>query len=241
MTTFVNRIVGATRQARAAIDAFLSNNRRHFYSPTRLCWHTQSEIRKERSVLRHRAGYLARQFDEGGTRRMIGMRQNERHPVVAGLADFREDWHPGEDRHRFCTAHFFAAAMAERFIALAAIRADKIAHIFDYAEQRAVHLPKHPHRAQGVGQRNLLRRSHDDDTVERHLLRQRELSITSARRQVNDQKILSAPERVLEKLTHCTHYHRAAPDDRRLLVEEKADRNQFDAVAVEWIEVLTAG
>jgi hypothetical protein len=62
----------------------------------------------------------------------------------------------------------------------------------------------------------------DDRAVERDLLGERELRLAGARRQVDDQKVLRAPQRVLEELAHRTHHHRAAPDNRRLFSQEKA-------------------
>ena len=91
------------------------------------------------------------------------------------------------------------AARAEQFVALAAIGADEIAHVLDHAENRAVQLVEHRDRPRRVEQRHVLRRGDDHRAVERDLLRERELRIAGAGRQIDDQKILRAPQRVLEK------------------------------------------
>ena len=103
-----------------------------------------------------------------------------------------------------------------------------------------MHLAKHLDRARRVEQRNVLRRRHDHTAVERNLLRERQLRVSGAGRQVDDEKILRTPQRVLEKLAHGAHHHRPAPDYRGLLAQKESDRDQLHAIFFDRIEILTA-
>ena len=104
-----------------------------------------------------------------------------------------------------------------------------------------MHLAEHPHRAQRIGEGNILGRGDDHGAVDRDLLREGQLRVTGSRRQVDNEKILSAPERVLEELPHRAHHHRTAPDHWRLFGEEKSHRDQLHAVFFDRVEVLAAG
>jgi hypothetical protein len=70
-----------------------------------------------------------------------------------------------------------------------------------------------------VDERDVLRRGDDHRARHGHLLRERELDVARARRQVHHQVVELAPARVLEQLLERLRHHRAAPDHRRVDVD----------------------
>src|ERR1035437_5353398 len=98
---------------------------------------------------------------------MLRFGDRYRHAVVTRLAHLGTDRDPRERLGPFPGGHPLAAAVAEKFVALAAIRTDEIAHVLDHAENRTMHLPKHLDRARRVEQRNVLGRRQDDGAVQR--------------------------------------------------------------------------
>src|SRR5579863_3511639 len=137
--------------------------------------------------------------------------------------------------------HALTAAGSEEFVAHAAVGTFEVAHVLDDAEQRAMDLAEHTDGAQRVGERNVLRRADDHDTVEGDQLGEGELSVAGAGREVDNEEIEGAPQGILEELAYGTHHHRAAPDHGSLVVEEEADRDELHAVFFDGIEILAAG
>ncbi len=133
---------------------------------------------------------------------MVGRGQRYRHPAVAAFADLGENRQPREQFHRFSVGHALATAGAKEIIALAAVGALEVAHVLDHAEQRTMDLAEHAHGTQGVGERNLLRRADDNDTVEGNQLRERELGVAGAGREVDHQEIERTPQGILKELAH---------------------------------------
>ena len=82
--------------------------------------------------------------------------------------------------------------MAEDLVALAVV-ADEVAHVLDDAEHRHAHLAEHLQPLAGVDQADVLRRRDDDGAGQRGRLRQRQLGVAGAGRQVDDQVIELAP------------------------------------------------
>ena len=81
---------------------------------------------------------------------------------------------------------------------------------------------------------------HDDGAAQRHLLRHGELRVPGSRRHVDHHHIERAPLDLAQHLGQCRHHHRAAPDHRRLLLDEEADRHHLEAIAVHRDEPRTA-
>ena len=79
-------------------------------------------------------------------------------------------------------------------------RAEVVAHVLDHAEHGRVHLLEHLDAAPDVGQRDVLRRRDDDAAGDRHLLRERELHVAGAGREVDHQDVEVAPVAVAEEL-----------------------------------------
>src|SRR5260370_28454562 len=171
---------------------------------------------------------------------MVGEFDHNRHSIVAGLANFGMDRNAREQLHSFLARHLLAAARAKYFVAFAAVGTDEITHVLDDTDKRAVYLAQHTHGPARIGHRDFLPRRDDHRAVDRNLLRQRELRIAGSGRQIDDQEILRAPQRILEKLAHSTHHHRAAPYHGRLVVEKKAHRDELHAILFYRIEILRA-
>ena len=98
--------------------------------------------------------------------------------------------------------HARAAAVAEDLVALAAAGADVVAHVLDHAEHRHVDLRGTCATPRlHVEQRDVLRRRHDHAAGRAAtLLRERELRVAGAGRQVEDQAVELAPVDVAEEL-----------------------------------------
>ena len=106
-------------------------------------------------------------------------------------------------------------------------RALVVAHVLDDAEDRNLDLLEHRDALDDIDDRDLLRRGHHHRARDRDQLRQRELDVAGARRQVADEVVEVAPVDVAEELLEQAVDHRAAPHDRLVLVDEEADRDDL--------------
>ncbi len=131
-----------------------------------------------------------------------------------------------------------APPLAEDVALVAALRADVDRHVLDDAEDRDADLLEHLEALARVDERDVLRRGDDHGAGHRHLLRERELDVAGARRQVDHQVVELAPARVLQQLLQRLRHHRAAPDHRRVDVDQEADRDRLQAVAHHRLEAL---
>src|SRR5579862_5735670 len=118
----------------------------------------------------------------------------DRNAVVTALANGNVDGNSRKHRNGFLDRHLVGAAMPENFVALATIGTYECVHVLDDAEDGAMHLAKHLHRALRVKQRNILRSGDDDRAINRNLLCESELRVASAGGQIDDEKILRAPQ-----------------------------------------------
>ncbi len=84
-----------------------------------------------------------------------------------------------------------------------------------------------------IEQGDFLRRSHDHAAVERDSLRNSQLRVAGSGRQIDHQAIEVAPFDVEQELASSFVDHRAAPDDRARIVEEKRHRDVADAEALQ--------
>ena len=73
---------------------------------------------------------------------------------------------------------------------------------------------------------------------ERHALGERELRIAGARRHVDHQHVEFAPLHVAQHLLERARHHRAAPDHRRVLGHDVADRHGLEPVAFDRLQRL---
>ena len=84
----------------------------------------------------------------------------------------------------------------------------------------------------------ILRRRHDHRSREWHILGHRQLRVAGARRHIDDQHVEFAPHDLAQELVKRRDHHGTAPDDRRALFDQKADRHHLDAEAFERNEPL---
>ena len=163
-------------------------------------------------------------------RRALGRREQQRMPVVGALAQRRLERHLAEQRDAELLGEAGAAALAEGRGVLAAAGARVARHVLDDADERLADLLHHRGRALGDALRGGLRRRDDDRLGARHQLPEREPDVARARRHVDDEVVELAPVHVGEELLERAVQHRAAPDDRALLLEEEADRHHAQVV-----------
>ena len=170
---------------------------------------------------------------------MIGLRCYERRAGVAAFAQRDIDRHFAQERRGGGFGGAARAACAENVGAFAVGRFE-IGHVLDHAENRRAGFFEHGEAAAHVGERHLLRRRDDDGAGERHALHERDLHVASAGRHVEHENVEIAPGDFIDHLAHRARRHRAAPDHRRVGIDEIADRHCLEAVRVERIEDFVA-
>ena len=119
--------------------------------------------------------------------------------------------------------------------------ADERAHVLDETEDRHLDAGEHLNAALHVEERHVLRRRDDHAAGERDRLHQRELRVTRAGGQVEDQVVELTPLHLEEELTQEAGDHRAAPDHGGVLFEEVPDRHRLQAVALDRKNGLLVG
>ena len=145
------------------------------------------------------------------------------------MAHLGVDRHLAEEQGAELLGQLLAAAAREDLVVVPARRADVVAHVLDDAEDRDLDLLEHRDRLDDVDERDLLRRGHHHRAGDRDELRQRELRVAGAGRQIDDQVVEVAPVDVLDELLQELVDHRAAPHDRAVALDEEADRDDLDA------------
>src|SRR6185312_9132139 len=101
----------------------------------------------------------------------VGRRGDEGPAAVRGFADREIERHFAEKRHAEFLGLVARTAMRENIGALAAMRAQEIAHVLHDAENRHFDLAEHGDALARVDQREVLWRRDDDRAGQRHLLR----------------------------------------------------------------------
>ena len=119
---------------------------------------------------------------------------------------------------------------------VAAVAAHMHRHVFDDAEDRDADFLEHLQSLFRIHQRDVLRRSDDHHAGDRHLLRERQLDISGARRHIDDQVIEIAPVGLRQQLLQCLRDHRSAPHHRLIGVDQQADRAHLQAVVFHRLE-----
>src|SRR5688572_6190622 len=137
---------------------------------------------------------------------------------VSADRDRRVEGDRAEKGHVQLLRRALASAVLEDLLAMPAFRAEKVGRVLDDPEHRYVDLLKHRKALPRVDERDVLRGRDDDRARQVDLLRQGELRVSRAGRQVDDEKVELAPRHVLQKLLHGLHHHRAPPDDALLHV-----------------------
>ena len=130
------------------------------------------------------------------------------------------------------------AAVTEDIVTAATVGADEVAHILDDAEYRHIHLAEHVQALAGIDQRQVLRCRDDHRAGQRRALREGQLGISGAGRHVDDQHVEIVPGDVAQHLLDRAHHHRAAPDGRRVLGDQIADRHGLQAPGLDRVDFL---
>ena len=138
-----------------------------------------------------------------------------------------------EEGHVQLVGEPLAAARPEDFGALAAVRADEIAHVLDHAQHRDADPLEHLGAPEGVAHRHFLRRGDDDRPAQVNALHQRQLGVARARRQVYEEVVQLTPLHVPQELLDHLHDDGAAPDRRRVALDDEAQRHELHPVALE--------
>ena len=112
----------------------------------------------------------------------------------------------------------------------AALGADVQRHVLDDAEDRDADLLEHLQSLHGIDQRDVLRSRDDDGTSHRHLLRERQLDVASARRHVDHEVVEVLPVGLTQQLLQRLRHHRAAPHHRLVGIDQQTDRAHLYAV-----------
>ena len=112
-------------------------------------------------------------------------------------------------------------------------------HVLNDTDNRHPDLFKHLKALAGVEQRNVLRCGDNHGAGHGYFLRKRQLDITRARRQVDDQIVKIIPTRLVEQLFQCLRDHRTAPNHRRFRINQKPHTHRLDAVAFHGLHGLT--
>ena len=169
---------------------------------------------------------------------LSGHAGDDRAPVIGIGADGDVERHFAEERNAELFGLLARPSVRKDVRPPAAMRTDEVAHILDHAEQRDFDLVEHRDAAPGVDQRQILRRRNDHRAGERHVLSHGQLRVAGARRHVDDQHVEFAPHDLAQELVQRRDHHRSAPDHRRALVDQEADRHHLDAEAFERNEPL---
>ena len=104
-------------------------------------------------------------------------------PGIGLFANSHIERHFAEERHAEFGGRIAGAAMLrENIRAAATMRAKKIAHVFDNAQNRHLDLLEHGDTAPRIDQSKVLRRRHNDGPGEWHVLRHAQLHIPGAGR-----------------------------------------------------------
>ena len=120
--------------------------------------------------------------------------------------------------------------VAEDLVSCAAVRTDIIRKILYDPDDRNVHQLRHFDCLFDNHGYQLLRRGHDDQTVQRQRLEYRQRDVTSTRRHVHIHHIDVTPDHIVPELVDDPGQHRTAPDNRiGRVLQKRVDGNHLDA------------
>ena len=183
----------------------------------------ETGVRAILRAARQRRGRAARHVEVGAARGESGAATTVGVPPSASSRMRASSGSSPSSSTPYCAAMRAPPPAPKRCSTWPQLRADVHAHVLDDAEHRHVDLLEHLEALAGVGQRDVLRRGHDDGAGHRHALRQRELDVAGARRHVDDQVVELAPVGVAEQLRQRLRDHRPAPDHGLFGVDQEAD------------------
>ena len=105
-----------------------------------------------------------------------------------------------------------------------AVGENEVAHVFDHAQHRDAELLKHLRGANGVVLRHFLRRADHHRAGQRQQLRHRQRHVARPGGKVDDEVVQVAPAGLRRQLLERPVRHRPPPDQRLLLIHQRADR-----------------
>src|SRR3989441_11418974 len=177
--------------------------------------------------VRHAACDDGERLRRGGLR----LRHDNRLARVGQVGKVRLQRYLTQQRHAELVREPRATAREEDLGALAAVRADEVAHVLDHAEHRDADPLEHLRAAQAVPHRDLLRGRHDERAADVHRLRERQLRVACAGREVHEEVVERAPVHVAHELPdhlrseeHTSELQSLAYLVCRLLLEKKKNR-----------------
>ena len=180
-------------------------------------------------VARSREGVGLRALRHGG---------DDRAPVIGIGADGDVERRFAEERNAELLGFRARPSVRKDIRSPAAVRTNEVAHILDDADERHFHLIEHRDAPPGVDQRQILRRRNDHRAGERHVLGHGQLRVAGAGRHVGDEHVEFAPRDLAQELVQGRDHHGTAPDHRRALLDQEADRHHLHAEAFERDELL---
>ena len=136
-----------------------------------------------------------------------------------------------EEGHTQLGAHLLTAAMAEHIGVGGTVRAGERAHVLDDPQDRDVHRLEHPQASPGDLEADVLWGGDDDGARKAQALCQRQLSVTSAGRQVEDEVVELAPGDLSDQHLEVLRHHRPAQDGGVVVVAEQPHGHRLDAMA----------
>ena len=134
-----------------------------------------------------------------------------------------------QQRHAEAFGQRLAAVLAENGLVVAAAAANVHRHVFQHAENGDVDFAEHVHGFARVDQGDVLRGGNHDGAGNGDFLRQGELDIAGAGRQVDEQVVHIVPFALKQQLLQGLAHHGAAPHHGLVGVDQKADRHYLDA------------
>ena len=112
------------------------------------------------------------------------------------------------------------------------------AHVLDDTQDGDLYLLEHLQPLAGIQQGDVLGGGDDDGPRDGHLLRQGQLGVAGARRQVDDQVVQIRPVGVVKELLQGLGNHRPTPDHGRLFIDEKANGHGLEVVGVHGLQAV---
>src|SRR5205807_10091813 len=107
--------------------------------------------------------------------------------------------------------------------ALTAMGAHEVAHVLHHTQHRNTDALEHLRAAQGIAHRDLLRRGHDDGGADMYRMRERVMRVACTRWQVQEKVVELSPVHILHELPDHLHDDGAAPDGRRVSLDDERE------------------
>ena len=119
--------------------------------------------------------------------------------------------------------------------------ADKVGHVFNDSQDLHTHLAKHEYGLPRILKRDILWRADHYGSHQRHSLRQGELHIPCARRQVHQKVVQLSPINLPHKLSDHAMKHGPPPDQRRIVRCQEAHGHDANAILRKGLYAIVDG